>query len=243
MDKWTRVALLLSVLSLAVSAFVWFRSAEQIERSAGQIELLRSSQRDLTSEVASMRRAPVIDVSGAQAIGSPDSVVTLVEFSDYECPFCIRHFQKTWPQINANYVQTGRMRYVFRDFPVDQLHPAAIRAHEAAHCAAEQNKYWDLHNRLFSAPGTHSPEALEERATEAGLNLDAYRACVQSGRTTEAIRQSAAEAVELGASGTPAFFVGLRDRATNQVRVLQAVTGAQPYEVFAKAIDAVIRKQ
>jgi protein-disulfide isomerase len=236
MDKWSRVAVLLSVLSIAVSAFVWIRSDRQMA-------VLRSSQRELTSEVASMRRTPVIDVTQAHALGADGALVTLVEFSDYECPFCIRHFQQTWPQLKSAYVDTGKVRYVFRDFPVDQLHPASIRGHQAAHCAAEQNKYWELHNRLFSAPGTHTTEALEQRATEAGLDLAAYRSCVESGRTIDAIRKSAGEAIDLGASGTPAFFIGIRDRATNQVRVLQAVTGAQPFEVFSRAIDAVLAKQ
>lgn len=236
MDKWTRVAVLLSLLSLAFSGFVWFQSV-------GKIDRLTSSQRDLRADVAALRKTPIIDVNGAHALGSPDAVVTMVEFSDYECPFCIRHFQQTWPKLKEAFVDSGRIRYVFRDFPVDQLHPASIQAHQAAHCAAEQDKYWDLHNRLFSAPGTHTPELLEQRATEAGLNLDGYRACVQSGRSTDEIRRSVAEAVDLGATGTPAFFIGLRDLATNQVRAMQAITGAQPFDVFARAIDAVAKRQ
>ena len=236
MDKAARVSMLLSVLAIAISGFVWFRSSQQIE-------LLRVSQRDLMAEVGAMRRSPVIDITGAPMLGSPDAIVTMIEFSDYECPFCIRHFEQTWPQIDANFVKTGKLRYVFKDFPVDQLHPAAIRAHEAAQCGAEQGRFWEMHNRLFSAPGTHTPEALTQRAAEAGLDLNAWRDCVQSGRTTERIRASAAFAAELGATGTPAFFIGLIDLATNQVRILQAVTGAQSFEVFARAIDAVARKE
>ena len=142
----------------------------------------------------------------------------------------------------GNYIKTGKIRYVFRDFPVDQLHPEAIRAHEAAHCAGEQDKFWDLHTTLFSAPGTHTPHALEARATEAGLDLAAYRTCVASGRTTAGIRANAAEAIDLGANGTPAFFVGLRDRATNQVKVAQAITGAQPFSVFAQAFADALKQ-
>ena len=131
MDRTSRVAMLLSVLAMAVAGFVWFTSNQQIE-------MLRASQRDLMTEVSAMRRTPLIDITGAPTLGAPDAVVTLIEFSDYECPFCIRHFEQTWPQINENFVKTGKIRYVFRDFPVDQLHPDAIRAHEAAQCACSR---------------------------------------------------------------------------------------------------------
>jgi protein-disulfide isomerase len=117
-----------------------------------------------------------------------------------------------------------------------------VRAHEAAHCAAEQNKFWDLHGRLFSKAGTHTPELLEQRAGEAGLNLTSFRECMESDRHTKVIQASVTQATELGASGTPAFFLGIRDRATDQVRLLQAITGAQPYSTFARALDALIAK-
>ena len=236
MDKLSRLALIVSVLALSMSLFVWFDSRQGIAR-------LRESQRELLTDVAALRRTPVIDVSGLPALGSPDAVVTLIEYSDYECPFCIRHFQQTWPQLRAEYVDTGQVRYVFKDFPVDQLHPAAIKAHEAAHCAGDQEKYWEMHARMFSKPGTHTPEELEQRASETGLDMGAFKSCMESGMHTEAIRRAAAEAAELGASGTPAFFFGLRDRSTDQVRIFQAVTGAQPIDAFKRAIEAVAKRQ
>ena len=235
MNASSRIALIVSIGALAISAIAWFQSHREIE-------LLRSSHRELTAEVASMRRSPLLDITGAPSLGSEEAVVTLIEFSDYECPYCIKYFQETWPQIQADYVQTGKIRYVFKDFPVDQLHPEAIRAHEAAHCAGEQNKFWELHGRLFGKAGTHTPELLEERAAEAGLNLEAYRECVESDRYTKAIQQSVTQATELGATGTPAFFLGMRDRATGQVRLLQFISGAQPYATFAKTLDALLAK-
>jgi protein-disulfide isomerase len=231
----SRLPLVLSIAALVTAGVSWFISA-------GQIEELRESQRALVTDVAALQKSPVIDVTGSPARGAEDAVVTLVEFSDYECPFCIRHFKQTMPKIDETYVQTGKVRYVFRDFPVDQLHPAAIRAHEAGRCADEQGKFWALHDRLFSPAGSHTPEALEARATEAGLSLDGFRACVASGRHTSGVRASASEAMGLGANGTPAFFIGLRDRATGQVKVLQAISGAHPYEVFSRAIEAALKR-
>jgi protein-disulfide isomerase len=235
-DFWLRTTyLVLPILALFVSLLVWYQTT-------GQLDMIRQSQRQLLSEVASMRKLAIIDLTGAPTMGAEQAVVTLVEYSDYECPFCIRHFQQTWPQIEANYVKTGKIRYAFRDFPVDQLHPEAIKAHEAAQCAGEQGKFWDLHARLFSAPGTHTAQAIEDRALEAGLDIAAFRTCVASGRTTAAVRANASHAVEMGATGTPAFFVGVRDPATNQVKVLQAVTGAQPYSSFQRALDAALKQ-
>jgi protein-disulfide isomerase len=128
---------------------------------------------------------------------------------------------------------------VFKDFPIDQLHPAAIRAHQAGRCAAEQNRFWEMHQRLFSAPGTHGDEALEARAREAGLDLTQFRDCLSSGRTTAAIRESVGLAASLGANGTPAFFLGLRDPETDHVRIVRGISGAQPLEVFENAIAEV----
>jgi protein-disulfide isomerase len=224
--SWTIVV---PLLCLAATAGIWYQTHRELTS-------MRADQQELRATVDAGRSAPVIDVAGAPATGSPDAVVTLIEFADYECPFCIRHFTQTMPQIDAAYVQTGKLRYVFKDFPIDSLHPASIHAHEAAACAAEQHRFWEMHQRLFSAPGTHTAAALEARAAEAGLQMDAFRACMASGRTTAGIRQSVASVVQLGASGTPVFFVGIRDPATDQVRVLRALAGAQPYAEFQKMI-------
>lgn len=229
---WAGLAAGLAVAAIATTIYVH-------RTLGGEIDALRESQRLLTADVASMRRTPIIDVSGAPAKGAEDAVVTLVEYSDYECPFCIAHFQRTMPEIEEKLVKTGRVRYVFRDLPIDDNHPEAIRAHEASRCAAEQNRFWEMHTRLFSAPGTHSAEALAKVATDAGLDAALYQRCMASGRATADIRRVSQEALSMGANGTPAFFFGLRDPATNQVRVLRAVSGAQPFSVFEQTLALV----
>jgi protein-disulfide isomerase len=224
--------LIAPLLCLVAIALLWFRTE-------GRLDQLEVSQRGLSKDVAALRQTPTIDVTGSPALGPADAVVTLVEFSDYECPFCVRHFQQTMPQIEANYIRPGKIRYVFRDFPIDELHPEAIRAHEAGRCAVEQDadKFWRLHRSLFSPAGTHTKDVLELRAREAGLDPAAFQTCLASGRVTAEIRRSGEEATALGANGTPAFFVGLRDPATNQVRVLQDIKGAHPYAVFEQALE------
>jgi protein-disulfide isomerase len=146
------------------------------------------------------------------------------------------------PRLVTTYIKTGRIYYAFRDWPVDELHPQSIRAHEAAHCALEQHRFWELHSRLFGPPGSHTPELLTGLARDVGLDMTAFAACVEAKRSDAAIRRTSQTAVDLGATGTPAFFLGVRDPRTNTVRVSQALSGAQPFEVFAQAIDAALAK-
>ncbi len=219
------------LLALAVMAGFWYQTRQELAK-------MRATEQQILDEVNAAHGAPTIDITGAPVEGSPDAVVTLIEFADYECPFCIRHFTQTMPQIEANYIKTGKVRYVFRDLPIDQLHPTAIRAHEAARCAAEQGRFWELHPLLFSPPGTHSDAAIEALARKAGLDMPTFTACLESGRTTAAVRQTAAAAAQLGATGTPTFFIGLRDGSSDQIRVVQGIAGAQPYAAFARALDA-----
>jgi protein-disulfide isomerase len=231
------LAMVLPVICLVAVSVMWLRLD-------GQIAQLRDGQRRLAEDVSSLKQSATIDVADAPARGPDGAVVTLVEFSDYECPFCVRHFKQTMPQIEANFIRPGKIRYVFRDFPIDELHPEAIRAHETARCALEQDqdKYWQLHRLLFSAPGTHTKDQLEARVREAGLDVAAVQSCLASGRVTSGIRRGGEQASALGAQGTPAFFVGLLDPGSNRVRVLEAIKGAQPYSVFEDAIQRALEQ-
>jgi protein-disulfide isomerase len=182
---------------------------------------------------------PLIDIAGAPELGSSKAALTLIEFADYECPFCIRHFAETMPRLEEQFIRSGQVRYVFRDLPIDELHPGAMRAHEAAHCAAEQGKFWELHRRLFGEPGSHGDEALARRASEAGLDGAAFDGCLSTGRTTSVVRKNVATAAALGAHGTPSFFLGVAEGVPDHIRVLQVLSGAQPYEEFQKVIATV----
>lgn len=221
------------VLCLAATAAFWWQTRSELAA-------MRTQQAELAEVLDAVRGTTTLDVTGDPAVGPDDAVVTLVEFSDYECPFCIRHFVQTMPEIMSKYLRSGRIRYVFKDLPIDQLHPEAIRAHEAARCAGEQGKFWEMHGKMFSPAGSHTMPELEKRAAEAGLTLDAFRECMASGRFTDAVRASVARASELGANGTPSFFIGLRDPQTNRVRLTQAISGAHPFSEFEKAIDAAL---
>lgn len=227
-----RVPILIAVAALLVASVALYESHLALEQ-------VRSSQ---ASADANGKNSAVIDLAGAPALGAATAKVALLEFSDYECPYCIRHFQQTMPRLTEAYIKTGKIRYVFRDWPVDQLHPESIRAHEAAHCAGEQNRYWDMHPRLFGAPGSHTPDRLLGLAREIGLDMDAFGTCVESRRSDEAIRKTSRMAVDYGATGTPTFFIGLRDPAKDKVTVLQAFSGAEPYDAFVEALDSALAR-
>jgi protein-disulfide isomerase len=237
------LALLVGVVALTVIAIVLYSQERSIGELVQQVANLRTGQERMAGQLTSRTGfTPAdVDVTGAPALGPATDVVTLIEFSDYECPFCIKHFTQAMPLIQANYIATGKIRYVFKDFPVDANHPMAIRAHEAAHCAMEQQKFWALHVRLFSAPGTHTPDQLVARATEAGLDVPAFKACIASGRTTATIRASVAVAEQLGADGTPSFYLGTRDLSNQHVHVAKMIDGAQPYSTFQQAIDELLK--
>jgi protein-disulfide isomerase len=178
----------------------------------------------------------VLNIDGAPFLGSKDARVTLVEFSDFQCPFCARHSQQTLPAIVKGYIDAGKVKYVFRDFPIAALHPNAEKSHEAAYCAGEQGKYWEMHDRFFG--NIHGQEAQELTAHARALRLDVrkFGACLASGRHAATVRKAVEEGQRAGVRGTPTFFVGVSGdgRTVQATRILR---GAQPYEQFKGLID------
>ncbi|MBX2996952.1 MAG: thioredoxin domain-containing protein [Caldilineaceae bacterium] len=176
--------------------------------------------------------------------GNPDAPITVYEFSDYECPFCARHVIQTEPALKDNYVAEGDVRFVFRDFPLETLHPNAIPAAVAANCVAEQGivHYWQMHRLLFRAQQEWSrsanPDSVFARlAEEAGADPDLYAACLAETADVKeaAVRESVAEAQSLGFSGTPSF-VFVNEESGEAFRLV----GAQPYNIFSDYIDTML---
>ena len=212
---------------------------------SAEIEALRREVADLREDLANLRASlgrarPIITLADGPTRGNEDALVALIEFSDYECPFCLRHSRETMPLIEQNYISTGRILYSFRDFPIDALHPQAIRAHAAVQCAADQGRFWEMHTGMFGVAATHTPEALELRAAQIGLDPTQFRDCMASNTHTAAIRQSVSTVESFGATGTPTFFIGIIDKSTGTVRITRAMTGALPYAQFAQALETAL---
>ncbi len=185
----------------------------------------------------------LIPTEGEPSMGSPTARVTIMEVSDYHCPFCKRHTQQTFPQMNAEYVKTGKARYIFVDYPIAQLHPQAARAHEAAACAGEQGKFWEMHTSLFSSPPAKDDTALAAQAQSAGLDSSKFNSCLASGRNAAGIKTSIARMEQLGISGTPMTVIGLTPAPGRPMKVVKYVYGARPYADFKAAIEALINSQ
>lgn len=160
---------------------------------------------------------------GFPSIGPQDAPITIVEFSDYQCPYCRRwHEQVYEPLLNA---YPGKIRMVYRHLPLTSIHPDAFPAAEAAMCAGEQNAYWPFHEKLFSSDALGS-SVYALYAEELGLDMDTFQSCISEGRFQEAIQADLDFAVNLGVRSTPTFFInGL------------AIVGAQPLDIFKQVID------
>jgi protein-disulfide isomerase len=180
------------------------------------------------------------DISGAPATGQPTAPVTIVEISDYHCPFCRRHVQQTQPRLYSEFVQPGKARHVFIHYPIAQLHPDAYKSHEAASCAADQGKFWDLHTRLFEAPAK-TTEELIALAEKTGLDMGAFRTCLESGTHADEVKKSVARVQQLNINGTPMFLIGKTPSGTEPMKVAKVVEGAQPFEAFKAAIEEVAK--
>ncbi len=190
------------------------------ERRAAYEKELRDAAR-----VAVRLEAPRVALSvpaGAPSTGPVSAPVTIVEFTDYQCPYCHRA-QAVVDQVLQRY--SGQVRFVHLDFPLDG-HPGAIPAARAARCAEEQGKFWKYHRSLMTAPGTLDEPDLKGRASALGLDASSFGTCLSSGRHDGAIQASLRQGEELGVTGTPAYFVNGR-----------MLSGARPVEAFAELID------
>jgi protein-disulfide isomerase len=169
-----------------------------------------------------------VDIAGAPVRGTVTAPVTIIEYSDFHCPFC-RRVQPTLTRLLEKY--PGKVRLVYKHLPLDGLHPQARRVSEAAWCAARQDKFWAFHDAVYADAGSDSSDAtLTRYATAAGLDAAAFGACLANPETKAAIQRDVAQGEALGLNSTPGFFVNGRE-----------VRGAQPIEAFETIIDEELR--
>ena len=161
-------------------------------------------------------------------MGREDAPVTIVEFSDYECPFCARFYQQTLPSLEEEYIKTGKVKFVYRDFPLgfhQQAEPAAI----AANCAGEQDKYFEYHDKIFNGGGAAGKSSADYKkwAQELSLDVAKWEACTKDPAQRQEIQKDMADGAAVGVQGTPGFIINGK-----------LVSGAQPFSVFQQVIDA-----
>jgi protein-disulfide isomerase len=163
-----------------------------------------------------------------------------VEYTDYQCPYCARHSQNVLPQLVKNFIEIGKIRYVLRDFPLASIHPHAGKAHEAAHCAGEQDKYWELHDQLFAHQKGLQADKLAGYATTAVVaDAAAFQACLDSGKYEGQTKTGVADGTKVGVRGTPSFALG-RTEADGTVKAVKLIRGAQGVHAFQTQIAALL---
>lgn len=170
-------------------------------------------------------------------LGVESAPVTIIEFSDFQCPFCRKFWKETFPQLRRAYIDTGKVRWVFRDFPLP-FHAGAIPAAEGAECAREQGKFWAMHDVIFTEQGQQgsgtipfTADDVKRWAAKIGLNADTFNPCLDAGKYRPEIAKDIADGKAAGVNGTPAFFVNGRP-----------VVGAQPFAAFKVVIDEELKK-
>jgi len=179
-----------------------------------------------------------VSLSDDPVMGDPNAPVTIVEFSDFQCPFCARFFAQTLPQIQQDYIDSGKAKLVFRDFPLDSIHANARAASIAAECADDQDMFWQYHDKLFegqtqwaSLSAIDAANTFKQYATELGLNSDNFDSCFNSPKYLDEINEDFQNGANYGVTGTPAFFIG------NDKDGYVILIGAKPYSAFQQVID------
>src|SRR5262245_31438050 len=240
----------LGLLSLVlVAVLVSFRGSAELGPADldflhKELRTLRLTQEAMARDIAEIKellaplRAPPpireakgnIDTLGAPETGNARASVAMIEFSDFQCPFCKRHVDATLPKIRKKYIDTGKIRYLFMDFPLEEIHPQALKAAVASHCAAEQKKYWQMHDRLFANQDKLKDDDLAAHAKALGLDERRFESCLESDKYDDRIKASVALGEKLGIDGTPAIVLG-RNR-DGKVEALRLIVGSLPFEAI-----------
>jgi protein-disulfide isomerase len=210
------------------------RGQLQNQKLAARREAYLRELRSQAKVVVHLKAPPVfraqVTAEGAPSKGPATAAVTIVEFTDFHCPFCKR-VQPTLAEVLSKY--PDKVKIVHKDYPIDQLHPAARKAHEAARCATDQGKFWAYHDKLYETAPKASPEQLKVYAKEVGLDVAAFDQCFASGKYQAAVQKDIEEGARAGVTGTPAFFINGR-----------VISGAQPLDQFVRLIeDELARRQ
>lgn len=169
------------------------------------------------------------DLVNVHALGSPNAPLTMVEFSDLQCPYCREYIGSTFEQIKKNWIDTGKLRYISRDFPLLDIHPLALVAARAARCAGEQNHFWEMRQTLMMNANLLSADYITKTAEAMKLNLTAFAACRAGTKYDAAIQSEQADGFRLGIEGTPTFLLGKTEPDSLEGPIL---VGALPYAVF-----------
>jgi protein-disulfide isomerase len=223
-------------------------AAAQTPSLQAQIDSLKAGQAKLVAQVEELRallqarqgpeprKVTSVNVFGEPFNGDAKARVAILEYSDFQCPYCRRYATEVYPRLDEAYITKGKVKYFFRDLPLPD-HPDAMFQARCARCAGEQGAFWEMHDRLFGGPMPADPVAWAKVLDDLKLNAVQFQQCMDSGKFEDAIRRSVHSAERLQLSGTPAFLVGTLDAEGKVLRVADVFYGGGSFETFRKALD------
>jgi len=215
-------------------------SAEELEKIISEMEIKTTQPSQVLTQQPTQRGAQIytISIDDDPVKGDPNAPLTIIEFSDFQCPFCARFYSQTLPLLEENYIDTGKVKLVFKDLPLDRLHPNARATHIAAECANEQGKFWEYHDVLFekqsqwqSLSTSNLDTTLTNFAAGLGIQITDFQVCMESQEIADEVNDDTLEAASHGTTGTPTFFIG------NEKDGFTKLVGAQPFTAFKTIID------
>lgn len=227
----------IAVVSILGAFFVLDLDISENDNPIAKIKLSDTSEKQ--AKESDNITLSLFSAKATTLLGSQDAPITLIEFGDYQCFYCNRFFHETEPEIVKNYVDSGKVKIIFKDFTI--IGQNSVNAAHASHCANEEGKFWEYHDVLYNHwtgenNGWASSNNLLEFAKQIGLDESAFNDCMSSGRYESVIEQSNSDARTLGITGTPAFFIIGQDNS------IVKIGGAQPYEVFEKIFESQLKK-
>ena len=219
---------------VAASAVLW--RVFQSDRSGGPVAATGTAA--VAVKPAEALPSEPLSLEGAALKGNPAARVAIVEFSDFQCPYCAKFAHSTLPDLAKRYIDSGQVLFAFRHFPLEKIHPSAKRAAEAAECARRQDMFWPIHDRLFASQKQLSAINFSSFGKTLGLNALEFETCM-NGDVADSIKSDHIIARALGVSGTPTFFVGLV-QPDGRVKSVRRLSGAQSFAGFAKILDSAL---
>ena len=234
------IIIITGIAAFFAGSFVSNLSSEQISQKELDNAIAELELKILEKQLPTNQPSIPLEISADNdpIIGNPDAPITIIEFSDFQCPFCARFHIQTLPTIMEEYIEKGTVKLVFRDFPIQSIHPNAVPASVAAECANEQGKFKQMHDILFEKQNEWSDletvyaiELFNQYSEQINLEQEQFSSCLSTAKYVKEIQNDLNDGRTYGVTGTPGFFIG------NQEMGFVELKGAQPFESFKKVID------
>ena len=241
--------IIITIITIGVAAFFAGTytsnlNSDQVSEKELNDAIAKLELKILQNQLPTKQQSPPLKISedNDPIIGNMDAEITIIEFSDFQCPFCARFHVQTLPTIMDEYINKGTVKLVFRDFPIQSIHPNALPASVAAECANEQGKFKEMHDLLFENQREWNNQntndvisTFNQYASKMNLEEEKFDSCLRNGKYIEEIQKDLDDGRAYGISGTPGFFVG-----NDQIGFIE-LKGAQPFENFKKVIDSQLK--